>query len=66
MLLEPKCYTRGCKHFIGVDQPDGTELTEVNVCTAFPNGISDDIAYGDNLHILPAPGDHGIQFESEI
>jgi len=53
MLAEPNCYKRKCKHYIGVIQPDGTELTETNSCKAFPKGIPDEIAYGNNLHLKP-------------
>ena len=56
MLAEPKCYTRKCVYYSGVKQPDGTELTEVNYCTAFPDGIPDEIAYGANKHTEPFPG----------
>lgn len=59
----PRCWERGCKHFIGVDQPDGTEETERNICAAFPAGIPEEIVVGLNLHTTPYPGDHGIQFE---
>lgn len=65
MIAEPKCYKRECKHFKGVKQPDGTELTEVVHCKAFPDGIPGEIAYGSNLHIKPYPGDNGIQYEKE-
>lgn len=44
ILAEPKCYTRKCRHFDGVE---GDEPDERVVCEAFPDGISDDIAYGD-------------------
>ena len=50
MIDEPRCFGRKCKHFQGVSQPDGTELSEVNVCAAYPDGIPVDIAYGDDLH----------------
>lgn len=63
VILEPNCSKRDCKHFIGVDQPDGTEQTERVICEAFPEGIPDVIAYGDNLHLKPFEGDGGIQFE---
>lgn len=52
MLLEPNCWKRNCKHYLGVIQPDGTELTEVNYCKAFLNGIPDEITYGDDLHLV--------------
>ena len=35
------------------------------ICEAFPDGIPDEIAYGDNPHTSPFPGDHGIRFEAE-
>jgi len=51
MLMEPKCWTRKCAHYVGVYQPDGTEMTERHVCKAFPKkGIPSEIAYGTNLH----------------
>lgn len=55
MMKEPRCWTRGCKHFIGVKQPDGTEMTERVVCEAFPDGIPDAIAYGPLNHLRPLP-----------
>jgi hypothetical protein len=54
MLDEPKCFTRKCEHYDGVDS-DGEEDNERHVCEAFPKGIPDDIAYGDNLHLTPDP-----------
>ena len=65
MLKEPKCFERQCKHFEGVVQPDGTEMTEKIVCEAFPDGIPEEIAYGTNPHTEPYVGDNGIQFEEE-
>jgi len=63
MMTEPNCSKRGCIHFRGVSQPDGTEQTETVICSAFPKGIPVVIAYGDNLHLTPFPGDGGIQFQ---
>jgi len=34
-----------------------------NVCTAFPDGIPDEIWLGKNDHKKPYDGDHGIQYE---
>ena len=48
---------------MGVDQPDETEVSERAVCKAFPRGIPEEIAFGDNLHTEPYPGDNGIQFK---
>ena len=53
MLAISMCQIRKCKHYIGIIQPDGTELTEVNTCTAFPNGIPATIAYWSNRHFKP-------------
>ena len=66
MLAVSRCWERGCKHFNGISQPDGTEESEVNVCAAFPDGIPDDIAYGDNLHLEEVPGDNGIVYERDF
>lgn len=55
MIGEPNCAKRNCKHLQGVKQADGTEMTEVVYCTAFPDGIPDDIAYGTNLHMEVHP-----------
>jgi hypothetical protein len=32
-------------------------------CSAFSNGIPDEIFWGKNLHKAPYPGDHGILFD---
>lgn len=32
-------------------------------CTAYPDGIPDDFRFGRKQHVLPAEGDHAIQFE---
>lgn len=63
MLDEPNCYKRDCKHFQGVKWLGEGEQTEVVYCDAFPEGIPREIAYGDNQHLKPYPGDNGIQFE---
>ncbi len=62
MLNVPRCALRNCKHFLGVKN-DGDEMTERVYCEAFPDKIPDEIAYGDNKHLEPYPGDNGIQFE---
>jgi hypothetical protein len=59
MIAEPKCYSRGCQHFMGVSRPDGTEASERAVCKAFPDGIPDEIAYGDDLHTKVKDGQVG-------
>ena len=55
MIAEPNCSKRDCKHLQGVKQPDGTELTEVVYCTAFPDGIPREIAYGSHKHLTKYP-----------
>jgi hypothetical protein len=56
MLLEPNCAKRRCRHLRGVEWLGKEEDTEVCVCAAFPDGIPDEIAYGDDLHLKPRPG----------
>lgn len=60
MLSEPRCFTRQCKWFSGVNTlTKGEEDTEVPVCVAFPQEIPEDIAYGDNPHSTPQKGQLG-------
>lgn len=59
MILKPNCFSRNCKWYVGVYQSDGTEMTEVNHCMAFPEGIPDEIAYGNNKHSKLYPGQVG-------
>jgi len=61
VLEEPKCSIRKCKHFIGAKGYPESE--QAVVCKAYPNGIPDEIAFGNDLHLEPRTGDHGIQFE---
>jgi len=65
MLKEPNCSKRRCKHLTGVVKADGTERTERPACRAFPNGIPNKIAYGDDPHTKPVNGDGGIQYEQK-
>lgn len=51
MLAVARCWERGCIHYQGVEQSDGTEATEVHVCAAFPDGIPEEILEGDDLHL---------------
>ena len=66
MIAEPKCYTRQCVHYLGVNQSDGTELTEVNICAAYLEGIPFDIAYEGSKHLTVRPDqDNDIVFEAK-
>jgi hypothetical protein len=56
MLATPECFKRECRYFLGVIQPDGTEMTEDVNCDAFPEGIPSEISYGNNKHLVPFPG----------
>lgn len=60
MIDEPKCSERNCKHFLGVL---GQEPSQVPNCKAFPKGIPNEIAWGDDPHLNPRPDDRGFQFE---
>lgn len=61
-LIQPNCFERQCKHFIGIAQDpeekekEGKDGIQVVNCTAFPKGIPDEIAYGTNKHLVPYPG----------
>ena len=66
MIDKPRCFSRKCKHFLGVYQPDGTEQGEVVNCEAFPKGIPYQIAYGSDDHLVKHPDqDNDIVFEKE-
>lgn len=65
MLTKPTCFTRRCKHFIGVKN-DGDETTERVYCEAFSNKIPDEISYGNNKHLRPLKGQgNDIVYEKE-
>lgn len=64
MLAEPNCFKRRCVHFLGILRTNENDETgEWPFCEAYPDGIPEDIAYGNNKHLEPLEGDHGIQFE---
>lgn len=68
MIDEPNCSIRHCKHFIGIksDEGDEPEENERVVCEAFPDGIPDEIAYGENLHLKKLEGQgNDIVYEEE-
>ena len=67
MIEEPICFARRCTHFQGVNQSDGTEMTERVVCKAFLKGIPEEIAYGKNKHLVPLTNQgNDIVFEKEL
>lgn len=64
MITEPQCSKRKCKHFQGIIQPDGTEMSERPACEAYPNGIPDMIAFGEDLHLtIRSDQDNEITYE---
>jgi hypothetical protein len=38
---------------------------EIETCDAFPDGIPDDVLFGDRPHTKPIAGDNGLQYEPE-
>lgn len=58
MIIGCKCLVRECKWYI---RPVGDK--GIHVCQAFPQGIPDEIANGDNLHTEPYPEDGGITYK---
>ena len=61
-VLESQCQKRGCKHYVGTQFFD--HPVPSHTCKAFPTGIPEEIAYGENDHTQPFAGDNGIRFES--
>jgi len=58
MIAGQRCLS--CKNYIGgelfgeIDKKDEYQEGEfLHTCKAFPNGITEDILYGDNLHTEP-------------
>lgn len=59
MLVVANCYTRKCKHFVGVKSdatPQNPEMNERYYCKAFSDRIPSDIVGGKNLHETPIKG----------
>jgi len=58
MLAEPKCFQRRCRHFLGAKYADPKlgEESEHLYCKAFPDGIPEEVAYGENKHKTPLKG----------
>jgi len=56
MMSMPKCYDRNCIHYMGHDTINDKL---VQTCTAFPEGIPDSIAYGEDLHFEVLDGQNG-------
>lgn len=66
MIEAAECFRRKCKHYIGVYQPDGTELTERHICAAYPEEIPDEIVIGEDKHLSVRPDQkNSIVFEKE-
>lgn len=66
MMEQPQCSKRECEHWFETGDfidPQGKDVEgTVPVCRAFPKGIPDAIAWGDDPHTKPTEGDHGIQY----
>lgn len=60
-IAEPQCFARNCVHFTGSREGTGDEI--IVTCKAFPGGIPDEIAYGNNPHTTPFEGDGGTVFK---
>lgn len=66
MLPEPMCFKRRCKHYESVKYFGDGEETERIICTAFPRGIPNEIAYEGNIHDKPLENQgNEIVFEKE-
>ena len=66
MITRPNCHKRNCIFLQGVKQLGVDEEKEVVYCPAFPNGIPERIAYGNDLHEKVSDDQVGdIVFEKE-
>jgi hypothetical protein len=64
MLASANCFTRMCKHYGGVKPLEKSDRMVKHVCTAFPQGIPDEIINGANEHLMALSGQkNGIIFE---
>jgi hypothetical protein len=67
-MEQPECSKRECEiwqetgNFIPHTNDPRDEGT-IAVCAAFPKGIPEDIAWGNNPHAKPVKGDNGIQYK---
>lgn len=64
--LPTKCEERRCKHLYRGESKlpdDYIPCIGSGWCRAFPSGIPDEIAWGENLHTAPYPGDGGYRYE---
>ena len=63
--IRPNCFARQCKHFLGFVNPEGDEEDgEIVNCSAFPEGIPDEIAFGSDTHAEKHPDqDNDIVYE---
>ena len=51
-IEEPRCYSRRCIHFEGAKiAGNSTSGKAIVICPAYPKGIPERIAYGDELHL---------------
>jgi len=48
------CLERGCKHYQGYQFFPETESVKC-ICPAYPEGIPEDIAYGEEKHLTVRP-----------
>lgn len=60
MIGSPRCFERKCRWFLGV-RGDGDESSQRLFCWAFQGRTKEDaipkeIAFGDDLHEVPLPG----------
>ena len=47
MIQVPNCYKRKCIRYLGIIQPNNDESIELPNCKVYPDGIPNDIAYGN-------------------
>ena len=66
MAIGPnKCSIRSCKHYLGFSSNEDSDIVGEDsdfgpeVCDAYPKGIPDRIADGEDLHLTVQPDQEG-------
>jgi hypothetical protein len=60
IVIPSQSQCKNCMHYLGVSQPDGTEMSEKVICRAFPGGVPSMVLVNKVDHRKPIEGDNGL------